>query len=464
MHLAGVRLARTILVATLLAGTTLTFSPSEALAQRRGGNEPKVDESAEQNTLNVRVGETKTIRAQNIKQYSEGPGGIADIKVTPEGDKFVVTGLKQGSTSLLLIRDDRSQVLYTINIFAQDPGIVEKELRQLLEPYMGVRLRTIGTRLFIEGGVATKDDEARIKQIAELYSGQVESLVTVGAGSIDRKINIRIDLFFVQFNDNRGYSFGITWPSRIGGVQDPNVIESRIGYDLITKTPTANATIVNHPLPGLDMAANAGWAKVLKQATLITTNGNEATFGNGGQEYFLISSGLQPKLESIPFGTNVTVQPRFDPRTRNLELKVTADISDLVPPRSSATNIPGKQTAQVSTLVFLKLGESLIISGIRSSSRRHGISGVPYLSEIPVLGLLFGSHSDAEEEIEGAVFIIPSVVESVPKSSYDMVKAAMEQYDDYSGDLDDVDPYPKDPPDYGRNGAGVRKRAPSKSR
>ena len=51
---------------------------------------------------------------------------------------------------------------------------------------------------------------------------------------------------------------------------------------------------------------------------------------------------------------------------------------------------------------------------------------------------------------EGAVFIIPSVVESVPKAQYDVVKEALDQYDDYSGEsLAKLKTYQKTPPDDG---------------
>ena len=80
--------------------------------------------------------------------------------------------------------------------------------------------------------------------------------------------------------------------------------------------------------------------------------------------------------------------------------------------------------------------------------QRHQIQGLPFISQIPVLGILFGSHSDQEEETEGAVFIIPSVVESVPKSTFDILKDALEQYQAFDGDLDDVNTYQKTPPAY----------------
>jgi pilus assembly protein CpaC len=332
-------------------------------------------------------------------------------------------------------------------VYSQAPDEVENELAQLLQGYTGVRVRKIGTRLFIEGGVQTQADMDRIKQIADLYPGQVESLVTVGTGAVDRNLNIRIDFFFVQYDKRSSYGFGISWPARIGG----EVIQSTFGYDFIAKTPVAQAAIVNQPLPGLDIAAGYGWAKVIKQSAVITTNGNEATFESGGEVNVPIISGTAAKLERIQFGTNVTVQPRFDPRSGNIEVRLEDDVSDLVP--SAGTDLPGRNRSKLSTLVFLKLGESLVLSGIKTSGQRHSINGLPGLSRIPVFGIFFGSHSDAEEDVEGAVFIIPSVVESVPKGSYDMVKAAMEQYEDYSGDIDAVNSFSKAPPAYGNEGA-----------
>src|SRR5262249_8832692 len=55
---------------------------------------------------------------------------------------------------------------------------------------------------------------------------------------------------------------------------------------------------------------------------------------------------------------------------------------------------------------------------IRTHSERRQTDGIPGLSWIPVLGVLFGALSNSSEDVEGAVFILPSVVESVPKAQY----------------------------------------------
>ena len=438
---------RSLLVAAALGVAAPLAASSPALAQRRerGGAVAK-DDKAQQQETGLAVGETKTIPAGDVKQYSEGSPGIVDVRLTPDGSKFVLVGQRAGSTSLLLIKNDGSQVNWVINVFSRSPDLVERELTQLLEGYPGLRIRRVGSRLFIEGGVSNEMEQKRTVQIAALYPGQVESLVTVGTGAIDRKLNIRVDFFFVQYNKFSNWKIGIEWPGQIGGVS----LQNEIDFDFISKSfSTAVAKVVNQPLPGLDLASQRGWIKVIKQATVITTNGNEAHFANGGEQNFQVTSGFSASIQKIEFGTEVSVLPRFDPATRNIEVRVTADIADLTPPASSVTPLPGRNTSKLSTLAFLKLGQSLVLSGIRTHNERRQTDGIPGLSWIPVLGVLFGALQNNSEDVEGAVFIIPSVVESVPKAQYDIVKEALDQYDDYSGDIRSVKTYQKTPPDEG---------------
>ena len=376
------------------------------------------------------VGESTTISAVGVASYSEGTPGVIDAKFSSSGTQFVIVGLKPGSTSLLLIGRDGSQTNVPISVFARSPLQVENEVEDLIEGYTGVRVRRVGSRFFIEGGVSNEADQKRIEQIAKLYPGQVESLVGVGAGAADRATNIRIDVFFVQYAKNSSYNVGIAWPGVIGGA----AIKSTIGYDFLTQTPTFTASAVNQPLPGLDIAATHGWAKVLKQATVITTNGVEAKLGNGGEQNFSIANGLTSTIRAINFGTNITVVPRFDPQTRDLEVKVDADVSDLTDP-IAGTSLPGRQTANLTTLVHLKLGQSLVLSGIHTVNKTHSVSGIPFLSQIPVLGVLFGAHTDTEQETEGAVFIVPSVLDTTDKGALDLIQEATRAYDRYSGNI-----------------------------
>lgn len=435
------------LLAALALALPFVVVAAPAVAQKKGSGAPMKADAPVQQEIGIAVGETRTIPAGDVKQYSEGTPGIADVRLTPDGAKFVIVGQRSGSTSLLMIKNDGTQVNWVINVFSRSPELVERELGQLLEGYPGLRIRRVGARLFIEGGVSNEAEQKRTTQIAALYPGQVESLVTVGTGAIDRKLNIRVDFFFVQYDKNSDWQLGISWPGKFGGTA---VLQNRVDFNFLKASPlaTATASIVNQPLPGLDLASTRGWVKVLKQATVITTNGNEARFDSGGEQNYQIGNGLTTTIMPISFGTNVAVLPRYDPTTRNLEVRVHADIADLTPP-GPGTSIPSRNTSKLSTLVFLKLGQSLVLSGIRTRVERRSTEGLIGLSWIPVLGILFGSMRDAWQDVEGAVFIIPSVVESVPRGQFDIVKEAFEQYDDYSGDVRGVKTYQKTPPEEG---------------
>lgn len=392
--------------------------------------------AAQEQRISLAIGETKTISVADVKEYSEGTPGIVLVRAT--SDKFILVGQKAGSSSLLLIKNSGAQVTYVINVFAKDPVLVKSELGELLDGYTGLRVRQVGPRLFVEGGVATQADQERVKQIAALYAGQVESLVTVGTGATDRNLNIRLDVFFVQYNKSYGYNVGIAWPGSVGG----QAAQLPLSYDFVSGIATARAVLSGQPLPSLDIASSHGWAKILRQATIITTNGNEARFSNGGELNFKVASSFGAQIQPVSFGTNVTVLPRFDPSTQNIEVKVDTDVSDL----TAGEDLPGRQTSKLSTLVFMKLGQSLIISGIRSRSEQHNVSGIPLLSEIPLIGILFGSRNNRQEDVEGAVVIVPSVVEPVSKTGGEFINQALEQYEAFSGDMDEVNTYPKSPP------------------
>jgi pilus assembly protein CpaC len=424
---------------------------STAIAQPRGHvtaapQPPSEDVTApaprkqETREMSIAVGENRTIPAGDVKNYSVGSHDIVDVKLTTDSSQFVVVGLKHGSTSLLLINRDGTETNWVIDVFAIPPQLVEKEIGELLHGYTGVRLRRVGARFFIEGGVNTDTDLKRINHIASLYPGQVESLVGVGSGGMGRTTNVRIDVFFVQYKKTSSYQVGVNWPAEIAGVP----LQSSFGYDFVANTRTAQATIVNQPLPALDIASQHGWAKVLKQATVITTNGVEANVASGGEQNFAVAAGLTSAIQKISFGTILTVLPRFEPDTGDLELKVETDISDLTSPTGS-TNLPGRDTSKLTTIVHMKVGQSLVLSGIHTKSQTHLVSGLPLLSEIPVLGLLFGSHNDQKQELEGAVFVVPSLVEAPSRPAYDMIRDALAQYANYDGDLHSINPYPAMP-------------------
>ena len=433
------RISRWLVAGASFTALTLGTLCAEAQRSKGGAAAANADiKPTKASTVDVSmvVGENKTLPASDVASYSLGSPGVVDVKVTPDMNQFVLVALRPGTTTVLMLKKNGVEVTYSVTVFSRAPQEVEKELEQLLLGYTGLRIRSVGTRFFIEGGVSTEADAKRVALIASLYPGQVESLVVVGSVGAEHSINVRIDFYFVQYDRSSSYGVGINWPGRFGG----GALNAT--YDLVASEGTATLSAAQ-ALPALDLAQTRGWAKVLKHSVVVTTSGSEATFENGGERNFAVATGITSAIQAIKFGTNVTVLPRFDATTKELEVKVNANVSDLT---SSGQALPGRSTSSINTFVHLKLGQSLVLSGIRSSANSHSVTGLPGLSQIPVLGLLFGGHTNLEAEVEGAVFFIPSVVDSMPRRTHDIVSAAMKQYENYDGKIKEVANFSHPPP------------------
>jgi pilus assembly protein CpaC len=388
--------------------------------------------------IDVSVGENVTLSAARVRSFSEASPGIAEVRLTPSGDRFVIVGRQPGTTTLLLIKNDSSQEQVIINVFQRPMRDVESELRALLDGNPGIGLRRVGARFFIEGGVSREAELERIQKIASLFPGQAESLVVLGGAAADRKINVRVDFFFVQYDRNRSHAFGIQYPVTLGGA---GIASLAANYSLTNGVGGAQAFIANQPLPGLDIAASKGWAKVLKQSSVVTSNGAQATFTSGGEQNYAVATGLTSAIQSIPFGTDLTVLPRFDPKTGDLEITLSAEVADLTAPVAGGTALPARNRSTLSSVVSLELGQSLVLSGIRTQTEVQSQRGLPLLSEIPILGALFGSQAHLEQDVEGAIFVVPSVLDRLPGDASRLVDEALEQFAEFDGDMSEVEPF-----------------------
>jgi len=425
--------------ALLLAA--LAAAPTAANAEPPSADVAPSQRRAADLDLDLVVGETRTLSADGVRNFSEGVAGIVDVKLTTDQRKFVVVGKRAGTTSLLLIYGDGSQNMWLFHVFRYPPEAVHRELGQLLGPSPGLSVRRVGTRLFLEGTVASAEEVERIERVAALYPGQVESLVTEAPPPEASQVNLRIDFFFVQYDKLSGHGFGVDWPARIGG----ETVHNELTYDFVRgTTTTATASISDQPLPALDLAAHQGWAKVLDQSTVITQNGSEATFESGGEQNYPVSAAQTASIQSIEHGVKVTVLPRLDSRSGLLHLGMTADVAHLVP-GAYGSPLPGRATSRLQTAVRMRLGQSLILSGIRVRELRKSGSGLPLLSEIPVLGVLFGSQRAESRDVESAVFVIPSAVESVSQPAMRLVEQALQQFEGFEGDVDSVEVLPQTP-------------------
>ena len=92
----------------------------------------------------------------------------------------------------------------------------------------------------------------------------------------------------------------------------------------------------------------------------------------------------------------------------------------------SGNKVPIISTQEITTSVRVPNGATIVLGGLISEDKERGVEGMPYISEIPVLGSLLGGRTQAKvKKNELIVMIQPFVVDS----NHEMMKASA-----YEGD------------------------------
>ena len=403
------------------------------LSSAAGQAAPREPREEELSEINLAVGGQKVINSTGVVNFSE-PSGIVQIKNTDDGRRMVVSAVRPGSTTLLLIYGGGKQETIAINVYARSPQAIRTELKTLLAGLSGVDIREVGGRVFLDGAVPAQDDLARIERIVALYAGQVATLVTVDPAR--QRTNIKLDLHFVQFRKNSSHRFGVNWPANVGAHQtalgQPSV-SFLYTYDFVLRAATQGQLVIaENLLPSLDILGIRGWAKINNVVSVITTNGGTAVYHTGGEVNVRIATSLgQSTLQKIPFGVELTVQPRLDPSSGLVVVTIDAEQSQLTPIQGQ--DVPGRILTQTKTNVHVKVGQSIMLSGFKESTESLNAQGIPGLMRIPILGYLFRSEFGDATETENVLFITPTVIEHTSPENARRIEDALKRYEDYGG-------------------------------
>lgn len=107
-------------------------------------------------------------------------------------------------------------------------------------------------------------------------------------------------------------------------------------------------------------------------------------------------------------GIILTVTPRIGEQG-TVALDVKQEVNEVaagVPP----TNSPSFRKREAETSVVLLNNQTLVLGGLIQSRREVTRTGIPFLSKIPVIGLLFGATGESIEKTELVLLITPRVV------------------------------------------------------
>ena len=217
--------------------------------------------------------------------------------------------------------------------------------------------------------------------------------------------------------------FGLQW-NFIEGNENAVLTESSTGTGLIRDVPGFSFLFGNSGSISGVLNALEGKTKVnvVSAPKLITVNNGTANLQVGNQVPILTQTsvstdGNSPVINGVEYrdtGVILNITPRVNGSGLVL-LDIRQEVSDVLPARASGSGIdsPVISTRRISTSVAVQDGEVLALGGLIRNIQTRGKSGIPFLSQIPVIGALFGRQEDSTDKIELVILIKARVIRTV---------------------------------------------------
>ena len=311
------------------------------------------------------------------------------------------------------------RVFYIRNLQATE---LMTSLRQYLSP-RGLMQMSQGSNALI-----VRDTESKIGVMKQLVDGldlevpqvQIEARIVQADTTYSRSLGVQWGIQNLNQLAGSGVANFRTGNTGSFGAQTSNFLvnlPATVGG--LTSTPGVGFTIGKTDGALLDVRLSAGellgLSKVIAAPKVTTLDKREAKISQGESIPFQTTSlqGTQTTFVDANLELNVTPQiTSRDPKEvgKQIMMKVRAT-RNAVGARSNPAG-PSIDRREANTQVIIRDGETMVIGGVFIDSQRNSVTGVPYLSRVPVLGWLFKQKTEDVSKQELLIFLTPSIVKS----------------------------------------------------
>ena len=346
------------------------------------------------------------------------------LELTPlSPNQIQVSAKAPGVTQINLWGED--QKLFTIDVIVYGDA---RELEMILRstfPSAALKIVPVSNSILISGYVDRPEHIDRIVRIAEEYYPKVINNMTVGGV---QQVLLHVRVMEVSRTKLRRLGFDF---AKITG---PNVIGSGIAGLLANSldTSTSLTTGVASAAPNtfslgvvdgnnaffgfLDALRQDNLMKIMDDTTLVTVSGRAASFNSGGEIPVPVPQSLGTlSIEWKRYGTQLDFVPIVLGNGK-IRLEVRPRISELDDARSitiQGTTVPGIKSRDADTGAELMAGQTLAIAGLIETRVEAQNRGLPWISEVPYLGVAFRRESEEVNEVELLMLVTPQLVEAM---------------------------------------------------
>jgi MSHA biogenesis protein MshL len=275
----------------------------------------------------------------------------------------------------------------------------------------------------VSGLIQVRDYPEKLREVAQF-------LESMEAAS---QRQVLIQARFLEVTLRKGFETGIRWDNIQQEFFNLDLTELSMSWNLFgggTSNSATGALLVagaTEPLAGGDFVLadlvkaleTQGKVKALASPKVATLNNQTAIVKVARQDVYFtseISQGEVSTLQSftpntIDVGVILDVTPQIGPGgdiTMNIHPSITAEFDRVTAPDGS--EFPLLRIREADTVVKVRDGQTIIIAGLIQESDTTDRTGLPCLTNLPVLSYFFGYREERSEKTELVILITPTVL------------------------------------------------------
>ena len=237
-------------------------------------------------------------------------------------------------------------------------------------------------------------------------------------------VQVMIEAAITEVSLTDDLRYGLQW-NFIEGNENAVLTDSTTGTGLTRDVPGfsflfGSASSITGVLNALEGKTKVN---VVSAPKLMTVNNGTATLQVGNQVPILTQNSTStldpnaPVINAVEYrdtGVILKITPRVNGSGLVL-LDITQEVSDVLSSRASGSSInsPTISTRKVTTTVAVQDGEVMALGGLIRNIQTRDKTGIPFLSQIPIIGGLFGKQVEATDKIELVILLKPRVIRTV---------------------------------------------------
>ena len=372
--------------------------------------------------IKLYVGQLQVIPISSPKKVAIGNPLVADVASISKSE-LTINPKATGSTTLV-VWDNFGEQAYRLKVFTEDTSDIKRRIDNILSslnlPDVYTKAEDEEDRVVLLGSVKFAKDKDRIALALAPLKAKIVDLITVK----EEEAVIEIDVQVIELNKGSQDALGLTWPGSIN-LTEVGSLGISPGVSSFGKLFTiADVTREAFKLK-LDFLIQEGKARVLSRPRLTCQSGKEAKLVVGGEVPVLsgtVTAGTSPgtvgattsaSVEYKEYGIILNIKPRLEESGRihlNLDVSVSEVGKQVVTTYALAYEMTKRSAT---TELFLNDGQTMALGGLIKKKSSEDIKRMPWLSDIPVLGLFFrgkttqqGWNSDANQITDTELFIM----------------------------------------------------------